>query len=104
MAITTEISTEARTAIAGSLFAKPPRGAPLSDMSQICHPADAPQIRTSRSFLTERAPAPRISRCGRSWINKPTRTGASPRSQPEGPDKARANSQHGGTFLSMGGG
>ena len=26
-----------------------------------------------RSFLTELAPAPRISRCGRSWINKPAR-------------------------------
>src|SRR5467141_1747343 len=30
-----------------------------------------------RSFLTELAPAPTISRCGRSWINKPARMGAS---------------------------
>jgi hypothetical protein len=34
-------------------------------------------------------PAPRISRCGRSWISKPDRIGASPKNQPEGPIKAR---------------
>src|SRR5271166_1621352 len=58
-------------------------------MSQISHPAGAPQIRTSRSFLTELAPALRTARCGRSWISKPAWMGASPTDQPEGPDKAQ---------------
>jgi hypothetical protein len=35
------------------------------------HPADEPQIRMSRSFLTELAPALRSSRCGRSGMAKP---------------------------------
>src|ERR1700757_4562657 len=35
---------------------------------------------------------PGISRCGRSWINKPARMEANPQNQPESPDKAPGKS------------
>src|SRR5437660_1135514 len=45
-------------------------------MSQISHPAGARPIPRSTSFLTGLAPAPRISRYGRFWINTPAPIGA----------------------------
>src|ERR1700730_14016854 len=68
-------------------------------MSQIFHPAGEPQIRTSRSFLTELAPAPRISRCGRSWISKPERIGAGPKTHRKARSKPGGNSPHDPQFL-----
>src|SRR6266481_3566055 len=69
-------------------------------MSQISHPADAPQIRTSRSFSTELAPALRISRCGRSWLSKPAWTrSSSERPNREVRTKPGDNAPHDPQFL-----
>src|SRR6266481_7650577 len=72
-------------------------------MSQISHPADAPQIRTSRSFSTELAPALRISRCGRSWLSKPAWTRSwSERPNREVRTKPGDNAPHDPQFLVSG--